>query len=243
MEVAVPAPTPPVGSFLTLGGVVLCKVRAGSDHVVETYELPDGRSLSYEQAEGFFSNPSYSACVFTIGWLCECVKMLPRERRGALLELYCGNGNHTAALAPYFGRVVGVEVHPRLVDAATRNVARNRAANAALARELAGGESADDAVCAVEVLAVPSAKFCGRALATKGQSLGSRAGGGGAEPFETILVDPPRSGLDHKTRKLVASFDTILYISCEPLGSLKRDMQLLGKSHEVRCDATRKPPT
>ena len=63
------------------------------------------------------------------------------------------------------------------------------------------------------------------------------------DSFETILVDPPRSGLDDKTRKLVASFDTILYISCEPLGSLKRDMQLLGKSHEVRCDATRKPPT
>mgnify|MGYP003314544104 CR=1 FL=1 len=40
-------------------------------------------ALGEAQAEGFFSNPSYSACVFTIGWLCECVKMLPRERRGA----------------------------------------------------------------------------------------------------------------------------------------------------------------
>ena len=51
-----------------------------------------------------------------------------------LLELYCGNGNHTAALAARFARVVAVEVDAKLVAAARRNLAANGATNAAAPR-------------------------------------------------------------------------------------------------------------
>lgn len=221
----------PTGSLsIMTSGLPGDELVAGRDHVTETYALPDGRELVYEQAEGFFSNPSHGACVFTVAWLCDAIrKWVPPTGsggRGSLLELYCGNGNHTVALAPLFDRVVGVEIHPRLVGAANRNLERNAAANAALAAAEGIGAGR------VEVLAAPSAKFCNRVLRTRGRSLARRAGGGD-QPFDTILVDPPRCGLDEKTLALVGSFSTVLYISCEPLGSLRRDMRTLGATHEV----------
>jgi hypothetical protein len=41
--------------------------------------------------------------------------------------------------------------------------------------------------------------------------------------FEIILVDPPRAGLDDITRKAVAKYPYILYISCSPT-ALHRDL-------------------
>ena len=208
----------------------------GHDHVVETYTLADGRRLSYEHVEGFFSNPSAAACTFTLDWLCARARELRARaaergaRPGALLELYCGGGNHTVALAPFFSRVTGVELHPRLVEAAARNVRRNAAANASL------GAAATN----VEVVAAPSAKFCKRVLATKGKCLRKRApegeGEGDAcaeEAYDTLLLDPPRAGLDALTARMATLFDVVLYVSCSPAHSLPRDLCVLCKTHEI----------
>jgi hypothetical protein len=43
-----------------------------------------------------------------------------------LLELYCGNGNHTVAMAGAFDRVLGVEINPKLVEAANVNLGTER---------------------------------------------------------------------------------------------------------------------
>ena len=42
--------------------------------------------------------------------------------------------------------------------------------------------------------------------------------------FGTVLVDPPRSGLDELTTKLIVNYNNILYISCNPV-SLVRDLE------------------
>lgn len=34
--------------------------------------------------------------------------------------------------------------------------------------------------------------------------------------FTTLLVDPPRAGLDDKTVQLLREFDRVVYISCNP---------------------------
>ena len=44
----------------------------------------------------------------------------------ALLELYCGCGNHTVALAPLFAAVEAVELNQRLVDAARQTSVERR---------------------------------------------------------------------------------------------------------------------
>lgn len=34
--------------------------------------------------------------------------------------------------------------------------------------------------------------------------------------FSTLLVDPPRAGLDPQTVQLLAEFDRVVYVSCNP---------------------------
>jgi tRNA (uracil-5-)-methyltransferase len=50
--------------------------------------------------------------------------------------------------------------------------------------------------------------------------------------FSTVLVDPPRAGLDAATRELVSSMPSILYISCNP-DTLHRDIEHLQQTHRV----------
>ena len=51
--------------------------------------------------------------------------------------------------------------------------------------------------------------------------------------FSTVLVDPPRAGLDGKTRALVAGFRDIIYISCNP-EALRRDLEELLQDHDIK---------
>ena len=50
--------------------------------------------------------------------------------------------------------------------------------------------------------------------------------------IQTILVDPPRAGLDDLTRTLSANFHNIIYISCSP-ETLHRDLIEITKSHDL----------
>ena len=50
--------------------------------------------------------------------------------------------------------------------------------------------------------------------------------------FSTVLVDPPRAGLDTTTLELVGRYETIIYISCNPV-ALVRDLQTLQKTHRI----------
>jgi tRNA (uracil-5-)-methyltransferase len=45
------------------------------------------------------------------------------------LELYCGNGNHSVALASFAGNVVSVDINPALCEAARCNLERNSVNN------------------------------------------------------------------------------------------------------------------
>jgi tRNA (uracil-5-)-methyltransferase len=49
--------------------------------------------------------------------------------------------------------------------------------------------------------------------------------------FSTVFVDPPRAGIDSETLKLLARFENIIYISCNP-ETLKRDLEIL-ENHKV----------
>ena len=48
-----------------------------------------------------------------------------------------------------------------------------------------------------------------------------------------ISVDPPRAGLDENTLELVAGFDTIIYISCNP-NTLAENLSTLSNTHSVK---------
>ena len=191
------------------------------------------RHLRYKQVEGAFSNPNGDVAEVTARWLhdvCEDI-LLARNEKGSgqgltpvstlpwLLELYCGNGNHAVSLSPRFGRVTAVEIDPRLVAAANENFAVNGVANAA-------------------VTASPAETFARTRTGTGCRGLldGDDVDQSLADAWRdgTVLVDPPRAGLDADTLALVAGFRSVLYIACD-CASLARDLEsTLGKTHEVR---------
>jgi len=52
--------------------------------------------------------------------------------------------------------------------------------------------------------------------------------------FDTIIVDPPRSGLNEETRNLIIKLkpDKLCYVSCDPF-TLARDLNILNKFYDV----------
>jgi tRNA (uracil-5-)-methyltransferase len=50
--------------------------------------------------------------------------------------------------------------------------------------------------------------------------------------MDTLLVDPPRAGLDSTCRTLAKGFERVVYISCNP-DTLARDVAELSATHRV----------
>ena len=193
-------------------------LRVGDDCVHEEYALADGRTLRYKHIEGSFSNPNARITEATMNFLCECARdVIARAKPDAsMLELYCGNANHTCALASMFRTIVGVEINSELVDAANHNLALNGVTNAEIVLS-------DSQNVAKNLL---SGTF--RAKTTNGVRVVSK------DQFDAVLVDPPRAGLDAATLKLVCTFDFVMYVSCGPAALLENIRDGLGREHVLK---------
>lgn len=102
-----------------------------------------------------------------------------------------------------FRRVLAVELNKALCAAAEENFSLNGVLNA-------------------RVVACDSGRFATQILRNKDSF--SSATENVPYEFSAVLVDPPRSGLDPTTCRLVAQYAHILYISCQP-DSLIRDLE------------------
>jgi tRNA (uracil-5-)-methyltransferase len=151
------------------------------------------RVLEYRQPEGCFTQPNASVNRAMLAWAegC-CADAAERD----LVELYCGIGNFTAVLAPLHRRVLATEIDATATAAAHHNLAANGVSNTFLAR-LSSAEAS--AALARER---PFRRLAGFAL----------------EDFApcTLMVDPPRAGLDARTLAFAAGFERIVYVSCNP---------------------------
>ncbi|MCL2344323.1 MAG: tRNA (uridine(54)-C5)-methyltransferase TrmA [Desulfobulbus sp.] len=187
------------------------KIVLERDWVLEQFELA-GRPLRYQQFEGSFSQPNGGINRHMLGWASAQAAGL----NGDLLELYCGNGNFTVALAPLFGRALATEVSKPAVRAAQYNLAANAIDNAVVVR-----------MTSEEI----SAALAGREHFQRLKDIdltGYR--------FSILLVDPPRSGLDPATLELARGFDHILYISCNPQ-TLRDNVAALDATHQITAAA------
>lgn len=99
------------------------------------YGLPDfDLEFEFEPPHFIQVNAAVNRCL--IARACELLEVGPNDR---VLDLFCGLGNFSLALARRARFVVGVEGDPALVESATRNAARNGIGNAAFfAADLAG---------------------------------------------------------------------------------------------------------
>ncbi|GAB6073803.1 tRNA (uridine(54)-C5)-methyltransferase TrmA [Nautilia lithotrophica] len=131
------------------------------------------------------------------------------DLKGDLVELYCGNGNFTIPLSERFNRVIATEISKESIEAATYNAEINDREN-------------------VTFLAMSAAEFS-KLYKDKSPLITKY-------DLKNVLIDPPRAGLDDKSREFVNEFDNIIYISCNP-ETLKRDLHTLAKGREIKAFA------
>ncbi len=179
------------------------------DYVEESLPI-DNRTYSYRQYEQAFTQPNGLVNIRMIEWACECASGLS----GDLLELYCGNGNFTLPLAEHFNQVIATELSKTSIRAARENLQSNSIDNVQMIR-----------LSAEEVTQAMRGERTFRRLADLPQQLVDY-------DLKTVFVDPPRAGLDPETEKMVSTFDSIIYISCNP-ETLARNLEYLSDSHKI----------
>ncbi|WP_372882225.1 tRNA (uridine(54)-C5)-methyltransferase TrmA [Psychromonas sp.] len=184
------------------------KLLVDSDYVVEELQV-DGNKLIYQQIENSFTQPNGKVSEKMLDWAIDCT----RNSQGDLLELYCGNGNFSLALAKNFNKVLATEIAKPSVHSAQFNIAENKIDN-------------------VTIIRMSAEEFT---QAINGEREFNRLEGINLSDYQcnTIFVDPPRSGLDDETVKMVQNYDNILYISCNP-DTLANNLAVFKQTHDIK---------
>ncbi len=185
------------------------------DYVTETLTI-DGKAFHYTQVENSFTQPNAGVNEHMLSWASRASQQIalsasPKESSD-LLELYCGNGNFTCVLAGHFEKVLATEIAKTSVHSARENFKLNDVDN-------------------VEIARLSSEEFT-QAMNKEREFRRLSEIDLDSYRFSTILVDPPRAGLDEGTEKLVQNFDNILYISCNP-ETLKQNLSTICQTHKI----------
>lgn len=190
------------------------KILLDQDFVVERLEA-DNQAWLFQQIENSFTQPNAQMAQNMLAWAREQSRKIVMHQPSDLLELYCGNGHFSIALADIFDKVLATEISKSSVKSAQFNLAQNQIENVTVVK-----------MAAEEV-----------ALALQGQAFNRMADVDlTAYHFKTLFVDPPRSGLDDLTRGMAANYHHILYISCNP-ETLARDLETLLQTHHLQAAA------
>ena len=178
-----------------------------NDYINETLNISN-QNFFFAYEENGFTQPNTNVNVQMIEWVLENTKDSSKD----LCELYCGGGNFTIPLSTKFRKVLATEISKTSIKSALRNCSLNKIESISFIRM-----SAEDFVQALNKV---------RAFnRLKDINLDDYE-------FDTIFMDPPRSGLDDTTRNLAKDFENIIYISCNP-ETLHRDLEELTKTHKI----------
>jgi 23S rRNA (uracil1939-C5)-methyltransferase len=170
------------------------------------YRLPDfDLTLDFNPTDFIQVNGAINQALVT-----RAVQLLNPRPGSAVLDLYCGLGNFTLALARKAGRVVGVEGDRELVRRGGENARRNGISNAEFH--------------VADLMAPLPDSTAWLASSSPGQ-------------YPYVLLDPPRAGA-REMLPTVARLapERVLYISCHP-GSLARDIGLMIHQHGFKLRA------
>ncbi len=183
----------------------------GNDYIIERLPVNNDEFI-FKHIENSFTQPNAEVNCRMIEWALDVSSSL----EGDLLEMYCGAGNFSMPLAKHFRRVIGTEIAKPSVNAAQFNIEANNLDNVKIVRL-----SAEEFVEAMK----GTRKFS----RLEGIDLSDYA-------FSTVLVDPPRAGLDEESLKKIQEYDNIIYISCNP-ETLADNLRTLCKTHTVTDSA------
>lgn len=190
-----------------IGRATKTKIALDQDFIDERLPVA-GKEMIYRQVENSFTQPNAAMNIQMLEWALNATE----NSSGDLLELYCGNGNFSLALARNFDRVLATEIAKPSVAAAQYNITANNIDN-------------------VQIIRMAAEEFT---QAMNGVREFNRLQGIDLKSYqcETIFVDPPRSGLDADTVKMVQSYPHILYISCNPQ-TLCENLETLSQTHNI----------
>lgn len=178
-----------------------------NDYINETLNVSN-QNFFFAYEENGFTQPNTNVNIQMIEWVLKNIKNSSKD----LCELYCGGGNFTIPLSTKFRKVLATEISKTSIKSALRNCSLNKIESISFIRM-----SAEDFVQALNKV---------RAFnRLKNINLDDYE-------FDTIFMDPPRSGLDDTTRNLAKDFENIIYISCNP-ETLHRDLEELTKTHKI----------
>jgi len=183
------------------------KLCVEQDFIHEQFNV-SGTSYRYRQIEGSFTQPNAFINERMLDWAAK----VTANSHGELLELYCGNGNFTLPLSRNFSTVLATEVSSTSIRCAEHNIAMNDIANVQVVRL-----SSEETVQALNRVR-PFLRLAHLTLDDY--------------HFSTVLVDPPRAGLDPATLALVQRFERICYISCNPQ-TLVANLRHLTTTHRI----------
>lgn len=183
------------------------KVVLDKDFVTEILTV-NNKQYHYQQVENSFTQPNAGVNQHMLAWAQDATQ----NSSGDLIELYCGNGNFSIALAENFDRVLGTEISKTSVKSAQVNIEANKISN-------------------IDIIRMSSEDF---SQAMNGERVFRRLEGFDltSYSYDTVLVDPPRAGLDADSVELVRRFNKIIYISCNP-ETLKTNLASLVSSHKI----------
>jgi len=184
------------------------KLTLSREFVTEKLQIFE-REYIYHHYEGGFTQPNPFINTKMIEW---AISQAQTVGRGDLLEAYCGLGNFTIPLSNHFNRVLATEISKRSIASAKENCRLNGVTNIEFVR--LSSEEMTQALQGVREFRRL------RDIDLKGYN------------FSTVLVDPPRAGLDSSTIELIGEIENIIYISCNP-ETLARDLNTLSKTHKI----------
>jgi len=173
----------------------------------------DGREYIYRYYEGGFTQPNPMINIKMVEW---AIKQAKSIGYGDFLESYCGLGNFTIPLSKYFNKVLATEISKNSINSAKENCKLNKVNN-------------------IEFIRLSSQEMT-EALSSKRRFRRLENIDLNSYNFSTVLVDPPRAGLDSATIKLISNIENIIYISCN-LETLVRDLKELSKTHTIKKGA------
>ena len=183
------------------------KITLSSDSISETLNI-NNQNFKFAYQEGGFTQPNTNVNIQMIEWVLNNIEVSSKD----LCELYCGGGNFTIPLSTKFNKVLATEISKTSIKSALKNCELNNVNNIEFIRM-----SAEEFVQGLQEVRVFNR--------LKDVNLKDYN-------FDTIFMDPPRSGLDDTTRALAKNFSNIIYISCNP-ETLHRDLKELVKTHEI----------
>ena len=183
------------------------KIVLSSESINETLTI-NNQNFKFAYQEGGFTQPNTNVNIQMIEWVLNNIETSSND----LCELYCGGGNFTIPLSTKFNKVLATEISKTSIKSALKNCELNNVNKIQFIRM-----SAEEFVEGLQEIRVFNR--------LKDVNLKDYN-------FDTIFMDPPRSGLDDTTRALAKDFEQIIYIACNP-ETLHRDLKELTKTHEI----------